>query len=99
MLTPIDLPLNHTLTRRQALERLSAGTLLALGLWPGAVKAEGKSRSGAFRFLVINDTHYMSPECGAWLERVVRQMKTHEGVEFCLHAGDLTDLGKKEDLI
>src|SRR5439155_7871654 len=84
--------------RRAALEGLSAGALLALGLWPGALKAAGANRSGAFRFLVVNDTHYMSPECGVWLEAVVRQMKSHEGVELCLHAGDLTEHGRREDL-
>jgi predicted MPP superfamily phosphohydrolase len=86
------------LSRREALQRLSAGSLLALGLWPGALRAADKDNSGTFRFLVINDTHYMSSECGAWLEAVVRQMKTHEDVEFCLLAGDLVDRGKRDDL-
>jgi predicted MPP superfamily phosphohydrolase len=81
------------ISRRGALRHLSAGSLLTLGLWPGCVHA---SDSSSFRFLVINDTHYMSPECGVWLEAVVRQMKTHGKVEFCLFAGDLTDLGRRE---
>jgi predicted MPP superfamily phosphohydrolase len=88
----------RTLSRREALQRLSAGTLLACGLWPGALRAADEDRSGDFRFLVINDTHYMSPECGTWLEAVVRQMKTHEGAEFCLLGGDLVDRGKRDDL-
>jgi predicted MPP superfamily phosphohydrolase len=87
-----------TFTRREALQRLSAGSLLALGLWPGALRAADKDHSGTFRFLVVNDTHHMSPACGAWLEAVVRQMKTHEAVEFCLLAGDLVDRGKRDDL-
>jgi 3',5'-cyclic AMP phosphodiesterase CpdA len=88
----------QTMNRREALQRLSAGSLLMLGLWPGVLRAADKENSGNFRFLVINDTHYMSPECGAWLEGVVRQMKTHEAVEFCLLAGDLVERGKREDL-
>src|SRR5258706_115000 len=84
------------ITRREAL-RWGAGSLLALGLWPGALRAADKTGAGSFRFLVINDTHYMSPECGQWLEGVVRQMKTHDNIEFCLHAGDLTDKGRPED--
>jgi 3',5'-cyclic AMP phosphodiesterase CpdA len=82
------------LTRREALRRLSAGTLLTLGLWPGALRAENEIPRGTFRFLVINDTHCLSPECGQYLEGVVAQMKL-EGAEFCLHAGDLTDTGAR----
>jgi predicted phosphodiesterase len=84
------------LSRREALRRLGAGTLLTLGLWPGAAQTE--KESAAFRFLVVNDAHYMSPECGAWLEKVVRQMNGHEGVEFCLFAGDLVEKGLEADL-
>lgn len=85
------------ITRRAALERLSAGLLLAMGLWPGAGAARGESTSSRFRFIVVNDLHYMSPECGAWLEGVVRQMK-QEQPEFCLAAGDLTEHGQREHL-
>ncbi len=84
------------ISRRKALKYLGAGTLLGLGLWPGcAHKTKG---SGSFRFLAINDMHYLSPACGEYLTGVVRQMKTHEGVEFCLLVGDLTEYGKREDL-
>jgi predicted phosphodiesterase len=86
--------LNIALTRRDALQRLSAGTLLALGLWPGALRANNERPSGSFRFLVINDTHSTSPECGPYLEGVVKQMQK-EDAEFCLHAGDLTDKGER----
>src|SRR5689334_948622 len=73
------------ISRREALQHLSAGSLLALGLWPGALRAGDSNNSGNFRFLVINDTHYVGAECGRWLEGVVRQMKSHGPVEFCLH--------------
>jgi len=84
----------QNIPRRAALERLSAGTLLALGLWPGALRADNEVPSGSFRFHVINDTHCMSLECGPYLEGVVRQMKAEQG-EFCLHAGDLTEKGER----
>lgn len=83
--------------RREALRRLSAGSLLALGLWPGVLRAGDAGAGGRFRFIVVNDTHYLSPECGAWLQTVVRLMKSHDEVEFCLHAGDLTEYGRRAD--
>src|SRR6266481_7282032 len=85
------------LTRRAALERLSTGTLLALGLWPGALRAGPRSSASSFRFIVVNDTHFLTPECGAWLEGVIAQMKRHNA-EFCLHGGDLSDKGERSDL-
>ncbi len=81
-------------TRREALRHLSAGTLLTLGLWPGALRAEGADAGGSFRFLQVNDTHCLTLECGEYLTGVVRQMKT-EGADFCLLAGDLTDKGDR----
>lgn len=87
----------ENLSRRQALRRLSAGALLSLGLWPGCAHRAGQT-GGSFRFLAVNDTHCMSPECGDWLRGVVRQMKTHGDIEFCLLAGDLTEHGQAEHL-
>jgi 3',5'-cyclic AMP phosphodiesterase CpdA len=85
------------LSRREALQRLGSGALLALGLWPGALRANNEIPSGSFRFLVINDTHCMSPECGPYLEGVVAQMKQADA-EFCLHGGDLTEKGERHYL-
>lgn len=90
--------LNTHITRRAALERLSASALFSLGLWPGALRAAGDNPGGTFRFIVVNDLHYMTPECGVWLEKVVRQMKSRSGVEFCLVAGDLCEHGTEEQL-
>ena len=84
----------RNISRRDALEHLGAGTLLALGLWPGALRADNETPAGSFRFHVINDTHCMSPECGPYLEGVVRQMKAEPG-EFCLHAGDVTEKAER----
>src|SRR2546422_710335 len=80
----------RTIPRREALRRVSAGTMLALGLWPGALRADNDTPAGSFRFLVINDTHCLTPECGHYLEGVVAQMKDAQA-ELCLHAGDVTD--------
>jgi 3',5'-cyclic AMP phosphodiesterase CpdA len=81
-------------TRREALEKLSPAVLLSLGLWPGALRAA--PRGGSFRFIVVNDLHYISTDCGQWLERMTRQMKSHGDVELCLVAGDLTEHGQPE---
>jgi len=91
-------PSSHVaLTRRQALRRLSAATLLGLGLWPGRLPADDTA-SGEFRFVVINDIHYMSDECGDWLRGVLGKIKAHDEVDFCLLAGDLTEHGTREHL-
>lgn len=84
---------------RRDLLRLSAGGLLAAGSWPGALRAEGEGRSGAFHFAVINDTHYLDKACGDWLARAGKQVTAHEPkVDFVLHLGDVSDHGKPEEL-
>jgi hypothetical protein len=84
------------MTRREAVEKIGAATLLALGLWPGALRAATATPpTDDFTFVAINDTHYLSPDCGVWLERVVRLMRA-ENPEFCLHVGDLVDKGNHE---
>jgi predicted phosphodiesterase len=86
------------LNRRELLQ-LGAGSLLALGLWPGALEAEGKGGPGDFHFLVVNDIHYQDKDCGQWLQGVVKQMKgLREKPAFCLVAGDLAEHGKSAEL-
>lgn len=85
---------NMKYTRREALEKLSPAVLLSLGLWPGALAAAPSG--GSFRFIVVNDLHYIGAECGVWLERVTRQMRAHGDIELCLVAGDLTEHGQRE---
>jgi hypothetical protein len=86
------------LTRRQALGRLGAGALLGLGLWPGSLSLKaGTGEAGAFRFVVANDLHCMSPQCGAWLEQVATRIHAEEP-EFCLLCGDLTEHGEPAHL-
>ncbi|MCI0744838.1 MAG: metallophosphoesterase [Verrucomicrobia subdivision 3 bacterium] len=82
------------ISRRAALQRVGAGSLLALGLWPGTAKGQ---EGGKFRFVVVNDTHYICEECGAWLGRVMERIRAAKP-DFCLVAGDLTELGKPEHL-
>lgn len=90
-------PSADAMNRRAALTKLSAGALLSLGLWPGCTTPR-RTASASFRFIVVNDTHYMSPECGAWLEGVVQRMNAHGDADFCLLAGDLTEHGLKPHL-
>ena len=47
---------------RRALLRASAGSLLAAGLWPGALAAADRT-SEEFHFAVVNDTHYRDRRC------------------------------------
>jgi predicted MPP superfamily phosphohydrolase len=89
---------NMKLTRREML-RASAGTLLAAGIWPGALRADGNGSATGFHFLVVNDIHYVDQACGTWLEGVIKQMKRHpEKIDFCLLAGDLAEHGKAAEL-
>lgn len=82
------------MNRRKALQRLSAGTLLAMGLWPGHARGENAE---SFRFVVVNDTHYLSDECGVWLRKIFERIKA-EKPELCLLAGDITEHGTEEHL-
>jgi hypothetical protein len=85
-------------TRREWL-RLSVGTGLSLGLGPGCARFAGHGRSGTFAFVVLNDTHFHTPQCGPWFERVARSIQSHAPrPEFCLIAGDLTEHGTPAEL-
>src|SRR5688500_9930750 len=84
--------------RRTFLSQLSAGALLSMGLWPGCTTMPRHSQESSFRFIVVNDTHYMSADCGNWLQRVIAQMKTHSDAEFCLLLGDVVENGHKSHL-
>ena len=82
------------ISRRTALRHCSVGTLLALGLWPGAMRAAEQASKRPFKFVVINDTHAVSPADAEYLTKVVADLKRHSPA-FCLHAGDLTDKGER----
>jgi hypothetical protein len=85
------------MSRRRMLT-LSASSLLAAGLWPGALHgADGPADD--FHFLVVNDVHNEDEACARWLEGIIKQMKGHaEKPAFCLVVGDLSEHGKFEQL-
>jgi len=84
---------------RRAALRLSAGALLAAGLWPGARRAAGAGNPEDFTFIAVNDLHFQSERCGPWFERVVRQMKASApSPAFCLISGDYAEHGTKAEL-
>ena len=89
-----EIPLSRVaLTRRDAVQ-LSAGSLLALGLWPGQLRAADNGQGGEFTFIAVNDLHYLDPKCEPWFERVVQQMKaTVPRPEFVLVIGDVCETG------
>ena len=90
--------MSRRLSRRQLLQ-MSAGHLLAAGLWPGALRAAGQAPADGFHFAVVNDLHYLNERCTPWHEGVVKQIKGHaEKPEFCLLVGDLAEHGKAEQL-
>lgn len=79
-------------TRREALARMSAGSLLAMGLWPGCQTTGANAGDGTpFRFIAVNDLHHASAECDPWFEALIRQMRSHADAEFALLLGDLAD--------
>ena len=92
----ISLLMSAALTRREWF-RLSAGTLLSLGLWPGRLCGEDAHED--FTFIAVNDLHALEDPCRPWFDEVVRQMKTSAPTaEFCLLGGDLADNGTPAQL-
>jgi len=85
------------ISRRDALSRLGKLGLLAGALGPVAFDSFAAQKKSAFKFIVVNDTHYMSEECGVYLSGLVKQMNA-EKPAFVLHAGDVTDLGEAAHL-
>jgi hypothetical protein len=73
----IEMNLHAGMTRRQML-RISAGSLLGAGIWPGTIWADG-TKSGNFSFIVVNDLHYLDKQCRPWFENMVRRMRSEAG--------------------
>src|SRR5205814_226226 len=88
---------HRTITRRRML-RMGAAAALAAGVWPGRLCAGDVPETEDFTFVAVNDLHYMNEGCGKWLEGAFKQMKGHEGVEFCLLVGDLVEDGRVDQL-
>ena len=85
--------MNNSISRREALSRLTKLGLLAGALGPVAFDSLADEKKSQFKFIVVNDTHYMSEECGVYLTGLVKQMNAEQPA-FVLHAGDVTDLGE-----
>jgi hypothetical protein len=83
-----------TMSRRQMM-KLSAGTLLAAGLWPGRLWA-AEPGTTPVTFAVVNDLHYAEPACGPFFEGLVKRLNAVDGAAFVLLVGDLLDEGKAE---
>ncbi len=88
------------MTTRRQFCKLSAGALLAAGLWPGRLRAaeNGKGDSD-WTFLAVNDLHYSDAQCAPWFEKVVAAMKASAPkADFCIISGDQANGGTKEQL-
>jgi hypothetical protein len=89
----------NTAVNRRSWLRLSASTMLALGLWPGCARWANSGRGESFRFVVINDAHFHTPQCPAWFERVCESVLSHDSKpDFCLAVGDLAEHGTTAEL-
>lgn len=79
--------------------RGSAAATLALGLWPGCARFANNGRGQDFTFIEINDTHYSSPKCPEFFERVTASVRAHTPKpELCLMVGDLAERGTEKEL-
>ena len=88
--------MDRLFTRREMLRAGVAG-LLGSAL-AGFGKAEAHPAAD-FHFVVANDIHYVSDECGRWLERVIAKIRAlPERPAFCVLAGDLSEHGERTEL-
>ncbi|HWN95877.1 MAG TPA: metallophosphoesterase [Methylomirabilota bacterium] len=86
-------------TSRREWIRHSAAATLALGLWPGCARFGNNGRGGNFTFIEINDSHYSSPKCPEFFERVTSSVRSHNPKpELCLMVGDLAERGTAKEL-
>lgn len=51
-----------------------------------------------FKFALITDTHVSSPDNNEDLERTVADINAQPGIDFVIHAGDVTEFGSDEEL-
>jgi hypothetical protein len=80
-----------SLSRRRLL-KLSAGSLLAMHLWPGRLQAADTSTK-PLKFLVVNDLHYFNEQCNPFFEGLFRAFNAVPEVAFVLIVGDLIESG------
>jgi hypothetical protein len=86
-------------TSRREWIRNSAAATLALGLWPGCARFAANGRGGEFTFIEVNDSHFSSPKCPEFFERVTASIRSlTPKPELCLMVGDLVDHGTETEL-
>lgn len=86
-------------TSRREWLRNSAAATLALGLWPGCARFANNGRGQDFTFVVVNDTHFSSPKCPEFFQRVTASVRAHNPKpELCLVVGDLAEHGTEKEL-
>ena len=73
-------------------------TLLAVGCWPGSLRAGTRREVEEVHFVAANDFHHQSPACDSWFEQLFRQIGAHPDLAFTVGLGDLADLGLRDSL-
>ena len=91
MVTTRPLP---RLSRRQMM-KMSAGALIAMGVWPGRLWAQ-QTATKPLKFIVVNDFHYFDAKCNPFFEGMVKKFNGIDGTALMLQGGDLLDGGTME---
>jgi hypothetical protein len=78
-------------SRRQMM-KLSAGALLAAGMWPRRAWAADPA-TRPLKFIQVNDLHYFDDNCAPFFEGLVKEFNKVDGAAFVLIVGDLVDGG------
>ncbi len=95
----MNTPDSTALHSRRDFLRYSAGALLAMGLWPGRLRAADNGKGESFTFIAVNDFHFHTPQCGPWCERVAKSMQAlSPKPDICLMVGDLADTGSEKEI-
>lgn len=77
--------------------KMSAGALLAAGLWPGALAAQD-AMADPFSFIWVNDLHYWDQGCVPFFFRMIQKMKqSATDAKLLIVGGDLVEHGKAEE--
>jgi Icc protein len=82
---------NRKLSRRALLRSTASLGIAAAVPWHASLSAQS-----SFRFIVVNDLHHGSRECDPFFASLVRQMRSHGPVDFCIIGGDIADTGQPE---
>jgi 3',5'-cyclic AMP phosphodiesterase CpdA len=83
--------MSFSLTRRQMM-KISAGALLAAGMWSRGARA-AETATKPLTFLQVNDFHFADDQCVPFFEGLVKEFNKIEKAALLLIAGDLLDDG------